>query len=194
MITKSEAYTLMKPEIKCQECDGVGNFPPCELHCYAHQSHPCEKCGRLQGICPTCSGKVVIIEDVIMMIIGELYGTWGTALSTCQPSKDYVLPKHIYERFIVGYKEYHLTKALLLLLALADVLEQDLYPLPIDTLKPTENLLFIISMLGSFYPNMPGRIDVIYGNFLYYCKQNSIDIESHIKAYRDNVMKNNTKD
>lgn len=26
--------------------------PPCSNHCYHHQTHPCEKCGRISGFIP----------------------------------------------------------------------------------------------------------------------------------------------
>ncbi len=44
-------------EVFCPDCKGVGQFKPCgHLGCFAHITHPCEKCGRLQGACMSCNG------------------------------------------------------------------------------------------------------------------------------------------
>lgn len=34
---------------------GDDRQPPCSVGCYNHVTHPCEKCGRLQGYLPTLS-------------------------------------------------------------------------------------------------------------------------------------------
>lgn len=41
----------------CPECNGKKIFPPCEhIGCYQHVTHPCEKCGRVEGKCKNCNG------------------------------------------------------------------------------------------------------------------------------------------
>jgi len=154
MIKPSEAHALMKPEIKCQECDGEGKIQ-------AFETEPDEY------ICASCSGKGVIIEDVIMMIIGELWQSWKSYES--EPLVDEIP---------------HLTKALLLLLALADVknIKIDNWELS-SANKPesiTESLRLAIRATNSQHILM--AILLIY----HICKLQSIDIESHIKAYQEN--------
>ncbi len=63
-------YRIIEDTIQeCPECRGVGRFPPCNKHenCFSHITHPCEGCGRIQGICTKCDGIGKIEGEIIGM-------------------------------------------------------------------------------------------------------------------------------
>lgn len=176
MITKTEAFNLMKDEIKCQDCDGTGEYfqknPDC-LHCSEidHCNAIDYKC-VVPSDCPSCSGKGVIIEDVIMMIIYELASVWDWKNLKNNPMSD----SHKQD-----YINKHLTKALLLLLALNEVLE-----IPTQIIYGhVENNPSILSIITDISTGVKAYITRATLLLTTYCTSNSIDIKSHIKAYQE---------
>ncbi len=181
MITKSEAKALMFSEIKCQECNGIG---------YREKNGSNTVLQDDTSLCPTCSGKGVIIEDVIMKIIDCLTSAWRSGMDTFND-------KHLQD-IVRSYVPKWLTKALLLLLALADVLGVEMNTKQIANYKhPNMKILHLLTfpmvIWGLVRDDPTGltsilkiKISWFYSDFMQYCKQNSINIEYHIKDYQEN--------
>ena len=178
MITSKEARTLMQDEIKCRNCDGGGILgEPCKCKGIIINCSDCQGDGTALKQCSSCSGKGVIIEDGIMMIISELCDFWKI--------KQYL-------KYPQNHKFYyrHLTKALLLLLALAEVLGIKDTDSKFRIAKQNETELFIgmikncTDMLLLSDPSIPYNICYIKS----FCEWNNIDIESHIKRYKNETI------
>ncbi len=167
MIKPSEAKALLWDEIKCQDCDGAT---------YNYNTNL--SVGQIVGIpepCPSCSGKGVIIEDVIMMIIGELWQSWKT-----------------YEAEPLIDEIPHLTKAMLLLLTLADILgvELRLHASPKAWVTDALEIEMITGILRALLrPDIKhkDRLQIVFHEIYCMAFYNlDIDIEKHIQEYKEN--------
>ncbi len=49
-IALTDPDTILAMIARIREAEG--QKPPCSPHCYHHQTHPCEKCGRISGYLP----------------------------------------------------------------------------------------------------------------------------------------------
>lgn len=179
MISAPEALTLMKPEIKCQDC-------------FENKRYTVSDVFNFPEVCPTCSGKGIIVEDVIMMIIGNLIRAWE-----CKES-GFVETDNPDFRFTgLNSMEDHLTKALLLLLVLSEVLDIELSKDQIANYKHSNmkilHLLTFPMVIWQLVRDNPIGLNSVlkvkmswfYSDLLQFCKQNSIDIDQHIKAYQE---------
>lgn len=82
-IKEVKRMMLEDERYQCEECGGEKMFPPCDhIGCYAHITHPCEGCGRMQGVCPTCSGTGINPNidpaELLMAVNLELCKAWET--------------------------------------------------------------------------------------------------------------------
>ena len=175
MITTNQAFTIMKNEMKCQLCEGSGTVP---------DTTP-DFTDDIQ--CPSCSGKGVIIENVIMTIIDTLSDGWEATTQTSFSEKD-----------IKEYLTNSLVKALLLLMALADVLSIDCELVLQSKDKailndPFQFLSIMTNLTHASMNNISGpndghnystAIEFSIHELLCYFRNKSIDIEKHIQAYQ----------
>jgi NTP pyrophosphatase (non-canonical NTP hydrolase) len=205
LIKECHEIAVSKGFYDCPDCKGEPIKRPCDHPgCYAHISHPCEQCGRLQGKCPNCNGTGKDpnrnIGELLMLIVSEL----SEALEAHRKgifvncdiddyidfSKKYFIPwfeKHIKDTF-----EDEIADVFIRLFDLCGYLE--IKDLIISTayseLSLSKNIgehLFKINTFICYSLEDNKSIDldnisIVVSSLFALCHRLNIDIEKHIKA------------